>query len=328
MKKQKIAIIGTGMSGLTVANFLKSHYDMTLFEKARGVGGRLATRYHENFCWDFGAQFFMIKDPQFKSFLNPLIKSGELKAWQAKFAEFDGKINYTKQWNITYPHWVASPKMNVLAKALAQNLKVHLNKKIISIKQQKNLWLLKTEDEETFEDFDWVVLAIPAAQAYELLPNYFLHKQAVNHIKMLGCYALMLGFSEAQTLDWQVALIKNSKLSWISNNSSKPNRKSNFSMVALSANQWAEAHIHFDLEAVKKILIEEAQKISAFNPNYLTYSTIHRWRYANLKKQKGSAAAYIDHANKLAVCGDWCIKGRVEAAFQSGKYLSQQLLRL
>jgi renalase len=41
---KKMAIIGSGLSGLTLAHLLKDCFEITLFEKARSPGGRLATR--------------------------------------------------------------------------------------------------------------------------------------------------------------------------------------------------------------------------------------------------------------------------------------------
>ena len=60
-KKQNIAIIGAGISGLSLANMLKDIANVKVFEKSRGFGGRVATRYSEDFEFDHGAQFFTIK---------------------------------------------------------------------------------------------------------------------------------------------------------------------------------------------------------------------------------------------------------------------------
>ena len=40
----KIAIIGSGLAGISTALLLKDQADVTLFEKARGVSGRMSTR--------------------------------------------------------------------------------------------------------------------------------------------------------------------------------------------------------------------------------------------------------------------------------------------
>ena len=72
----KIAVIGAGLAGLTVARELSQYHQVTVFEKSRGVGGRLATRYAGDYEFDHGAQFFTAKSPQFQAFLKPLIDQG------------------------------------------------------------------------------------------------------------------------------------------------------------------------------------------------------------------------------------------------------------
>ena len=55
MAKKNIAIIGAELSGLSLASFLKDHAAISIFEKARGVGGRMSTRYTDDFQFDHGA---------------------------------------------------------------------------------------------------------------------------------------------------------------------------------------------------------------------------------------------------------------------------------
>lgn len=56
--KQKIAIIGAGLSGVLLGQSLSPMADVTIFEKSRGVGGRMCTRYADPFYFDHGTQFF------------------------------------------------------------------------------------------------------------------------------------------------------------------------------------------------------------------------------------------------------------------------------
>ncbi|MBN1666669.1 MAG: NAD(P)-binding protein, partial [Anaerolineales bacterium] len=52
-------ILGAGMSGLMAANRLQqAGVETLLLEKARGVGGRMATRRFGGGVFDHGAQFF------------------------------------------------------------------------------------------------------------------------------------------------------------------------------------------------------------------------------------------------------------------------------
>ena len=48
----KIAIIGSGISGLAAARTLNKIADITIFEKSRGIGGRIATRRAKPFTSD------------------------------------------------------------------------------------------------------------------------------------------------------------------------------------------------------------------------------------------------------------------------------------
>jgi predicted NAD/FAD-dependent oxidoreductase len=67
--KKRIAIIGAGMSGLTLANRLSKIAEVVLFEKSRGVGGRMSTRQADPFTFDHGAQFFTVRDKRFSVFI-------------------------------------------------------------------------------------------------------------------------------------------------------------------------------------------------------------------------------------------------------------------
>ena len=53
---KKIAVIGTGLSALSLAHHLPS-LDITFFEKSWRPGGRISTRRHEDYAFDHGAHY-------------------------------------------------------------------------------------------------------------------------------------------------------------------------------------------------------------------------------------------------------------------------------
>lgn len=71
--KKKIAVIGSGLSGITVASLIKKKNNVEIFEKSRDVGGRMSTRKEPPFTFDHGAQFFKIKTNEFQNFVSELI---------------------------------------------------------------------------------------------------------------------------------------------------------------------------------------------------------------------------------------------------------------
>ena len=51
-------IIGSGISGSTIANYLEKNYSIKVFDKARGVGGRSSfKRYKGKIGFDHGLQY-------------------------------------------------------------------------------------------------------------------------------------------------------------------------------------------------------------------------------------------------------------------------------
>ena len=138
----RIAVIGAGMAGLTLAHKLGTHSQVSLFEKSRGVGGRIASRRAEPYSFDHGAQFFKIDSQEFADFMSPLIEKGIIQSWKGRFAEFVGQnIINTRVWDEGLPHYVGVPSMNAIAKYLAQDLDIKLHTQIERIE-------LDTEHEE------------------------------------------------------------------------------------------------------------------------------------------------------------------------------------
>lgn len=324
----KIAIIGAGLSGLTIANKIKDKAHVVIFEKARGVGGRIATRRAEPYQFDHGAQFFKAKTHDFKSFIDPMIKDGVLKAWEARFAEIDnGHIINKRQWSCDDPHYVGVSSMNAMAKFLSKDLTIQLNTKVSSIKKYQDKWIVEDSEGANLGEYDWVISTIPAEQMFDIFESSQLKKPAIEKVQMQGCFSLMLGFQRPLELEFDAALIRGADISWVSVNSSKPGRKKAFSLLVHSTNKWADEHIDDNKTEVLQYLCREVSEVIGVDLSQADHKDIHCWRYANVAKQKG-VTHYIDGKNKICVCGDWFIHGRVESAFITGHDLSSSLLKI
>ena len=312
----KIAIIGAGLSGLSAARFLKDRAEITLFEKARSVSGRISTRRAEPYFFDHGAQYFTARTKAFNDFIQPLINQGLIERWNARYVKFDsGKIIERKNWINEEPRYVGVPGMNKIAKHLAKDLNVHINTRIISLKRG-DLWQLTDESGQVYSDFDWVISTTPSPQAAELLPKRFIYYEDIKDVKMHACFSLMLGFSESLPLEFEAAHVIHSDLSWIAVNSHKPGRADPFTLMVHSSEKYSEAHIDDDRETVMQHLMNETSNVIGHDVSIANYKTVHGWRYANNVKRK-NCHIFLDPDLKLAACGDWCLGGRVEGAFTS-----------
>ena len=323
---KRVAIVGAGLSGLVLARRLSGVADVQVFEKSRGPGGRAATRHIGDYSFDHGTQFFTARSARFRSFLAPLLAAGVVADWPARFAEIDGgRVRNRRDWGDGHAHYVATPGMNNLGKYLAAGINIEFNAEIRRIDRLADGWSVLEQSGRVHGGFDWLVLTAPAAQTAALAERYLGLATQCRGRDMLGCFALMLGFTEPVELAWDAAVVRNADISWMAVNSSKPQRGEHFTMVVHSTNRWADEHIDEAEETVEAHVLAAATEQSGAALGTAEVRKLQRWRYANLPKQSG-ARFYADPDIGLAACGDWFVRGRIEAAFSSASDLADELL--
>ena len=321
----RIAIVGAGLAGLTLAHKLAKLADVTVFEKSRGVGGRMATRYADEFEFDHGAQFFTARSAAFREFLEPLLRAGAVATWSARFAELDRhQITASRQWSDDHPHYVGTPRMNSVAAFLAQGIHVRKETSLEELRRCSKGWQLRDSTGNELGVFDWVVLTAPPAQTGQLAAASGSLARLAEDRQMSACFALMLGFAAPLQLDWDAARVRNADISWISANSSKPGRGSACTLVVHSTNAWADEQLNADHERNLQHLLAETSAVIGSDAGSAQFIKMHRWRYANIGSQQ-EALSHIDADEQLAACGDWFLRGRVEAAFRSAAHLADAL---
>lgn len=326
----KIAIIGAGISGLSVAHLLQhTTAKVVIFEKSRGVGGRVSTRRSEqDYIFDHGAQYFTARTKPFQHFIKPLIKHKVIKRWNARHIKYyNNKIAERSNWTDCAPHYVGVPNMNSIAKHLAKNLNIYINTKIIALDYGKK-WNLQDELGQTYRNFDWVIYTVPSPQVKQILPTKFKYYSDVNRIKMDACFSLMLGFKTNLLLDFETADIANHNLKWISVNSHRQNRTDQYTLVVQSSQDYANINIDSDHKYVLDNLISQTSDLIGHNAGLANYKSIHIWRYAstrNYNKNSEQLPVFCDQDLNLALCGDWSLRGRgsIENAFTSAYNISK-----
>ena len=321
-----VAVIGAGIAGLTAARELAGACHVCVFDKSRGVGGRLASRRAPGHVFDHGAPFFLANSPLFCQWLKPAIEAQALLPWHGRFGEFSGRhLLSSRLWDDRFPHYVGAPSMNHFAKFLCRGLTIERETHVAHLAFFNEKWTLYDSKMTSLGSFDWVVVALPPAQAAKLLSPHPDILPLVPQASLSPCFSLMLGFTERPAWPFDAGVIKNSPLSWIALHGNKPGR-SDYGGVALSSNEWAKTHLNDDLDATKNILLSAALTILDTNKTQLSHVALHRWRFANLKKQ-GGPLHQVHPVSKIALCGDGFIQGRVEAAFLSAFTMAQQLIQ-
>ena len=322
-KKSSVAIIGAGIAGLSCATQLKVlGFEVQIFEKSRGPSGRMSTRNSDNWSADHGAQYFTAREPLFIEEINQWIDAGVAAAWHPHLKVFE-----SGQWRAspsTEKRYVGSPAMNSPGKYLAKNLAIEFNQTIDRITHDQGKWLLHSlEAGNIGQQYDWLVLALPAPQALALSKS--IDKgigELTKHTNMLGCWTVMASFTESLGLPFDAAFINDEMISWISRNNSKPNRAGLETWVIHANPQWSQEWIGLEKDEAAQQILKCAKKLG-LDCTHANIS-IHRWRYASghINPIPGFR---LQEDLKLGFCGDWLNGGRVEGAWLSGYRLASQM---
>jgi len=310
----KIAILGSGIAGLSAARELGRHgIDATLFDKSRGVGGRMSTRYAGDWEFDHGAQFFTVQDPNFQAEIKNAIKAGVVSPWEARAL-------YLKKGNLSVDtgraRYVGHPRMNSLPKFWAEGLDVNLGRRVTSVKKADN-WQVTFETGPSAGGFDGVISTLPPAQTVPILPERFSKRALVQSAEMHVCFCLMIGLSKPINPGWDTLRVKDLPIDWISMNNSKPGRSKEVGTVVVhSEAAWSDAHAEADRNWVQKQMITSASALLGVPLDEAPHIALHRWLYASNKTSPDKS--YLED-DGFVVAGDWCLGGRVQGAWLSGR---------
>ena len=339
-----VAVIGAGLAGVVVAKALDAlpGVQVTIFDKSRGMGGRMSTRRSETHSFDHGVPFFTARDPDFVAFLQGFLAAGQIADWRPQVVTLSlGEKAYRRIWY--EPHYTGVPQMNSLAKAIAADLKVVRGVEVGQVSGVPGSWQLGTQQGETLGSFDWVVITAPAEQAQRLLPEG-IDASCLQNVQYDPCFSLMIALPEDyamvanppgsrtnQRRSFDVASVKNSPLKWLIFDRARPGRGGSPAFMAQTTGAWAADHLDVPAAEVQQQLLEVVKELLgplALGPGPHQVS-IHRWRYAQVREALGQP--YMEFpGQQMVLCGDWCCdfveSGRgVEAAYLSARALARRL---
>lgn len=319
----KIAIIGAGLAGLTLASALSEVAEIVVFEKSHGLGGRLAHRRRHGFMFDHGAQYFTARTPAFHNLVERLMAADAAGSWPDTIATLPRQDDTPKS-RPPEPRYVGVPSMSAAVAQLGAGLDIRREAHVAALSHVEGLWRLDDGEGQALGLFDWVVSTVPAPQAAVLMPAAFAHHSVLRSVVMSGCFTLMIGCHQAPDLRLQAARLDHPVLSWMAVNSSKPGRGGPFSLVVHSRNDWAEQHLEDDRGSVTQTMLAGLEELTGQDFSSADWIDLHRWRYANVERA-AEMPFLLDAGNRLAACGDWCISNRVESAFESAGGLADAL---
>lgn len=159
----RVVIVGAGLSGLVAGRSLvEAGAEVSIVDKGRGPGGRLATRRIGDATLDHGAQFFTVRTPALRHRVDDWMARDLVAVWSHGFGGDDG-----------HPRYLATHGMNSLAKDLATGLDVSCSTMAFGVRHADPgapAWEVVIDD-GTVRPADAVIITTPLPQAFALLAD-------------------------------------------------------------------------------------------------------------------------------------------------------------
>lgn len=321
--------------GLSCASALAdAGVDVTIYDKGRHHGGRLASRNRDEQVFDYGAQYFTARDERFISFLAPFIDLGKVARWSVRFARRqNGQMTPDTS---THSRYVGVPVMRSLADAMVEtradgttgSLTIKLAHRVLKVARKGAKWsingTLTAQDEpQDFNSngYDHLVLNMPPAQAMDLYPHPLLPERYLQ-----PCFALSVSFDKVLDIPFDGINLDDQILSWVARDNSKPGRPDGERWMLHASPDWSNAQWLMDSSTITKLMIERFSTVFDITLADTNYSKLHKWKYA-LPVTPLADGCITEPDLALVYCGDWCQGARVESAYLSGITAAAAVLR-
>jgi hypothetical protein len=322
-----VVVVGAGLSGLACARALADHgHRVRVIEKSRGPGGRTATRREGTWRFDHGAQYFTVRDPRFRRWVQSWLDDGLVAPWTGRVVALErGAVGPESDRTERY---VGVPGMNALCRHLAEDLDVTWRTRVSRVERDGDRWRLTDDDGADLAVADAVVVSAPPAQTAEMLADAApALADRARSVDMAPCWAAMAVFDRPLDLPFDGAFVRNSPLSWVARDASKPGRPDHEAWVLHAGPDWSQAHLELEREDAAAQLLEAFRDAVGRLDADALHLAAHRWRYA-LPREPLADPCLFDRGLRMAACGDWCGGPRVEGAFLSGCAAAGRLLGL
>jgi renalase len=317
-------VIGAGIAGLSAARKLQSAgWGVTVLDKGRGVGGRLATRRIDDGVFDHGAQFITVRSSGFSQIMEEMQSAGTVYEW-CRGIGTPGQPHE----NDGHPRYQGTGGMTAIPKYLARGLDVRIRHRVVQLKLSEGKWRGVLEMGQTFSA-DSLICTAPVPQALDLLDlgGFELPEQAraaLDRIKYFRCLAVMAllegpsGLPEPgalRDLDDAISFLCDNRMKGISPDATA---------VTIHGSQTF-SHEHWTVD--ESHVVDWLTKKAAFYLAGAVHSaTLHRWRHAQPVELHPAPFLRVDGAAPILFAGDAFQGPRVEGAALSGIAAADSLL--
>lgn len=320
-------IVGAGISGLLAARGLQAAgWTVTVLDKGRGLGGRMATRRVDGATFDHGAQFFTVRSERFQDLVSGWLEAGVAKEWSRGFADASGEINEDG-----HPRYRGSEGMTSIPKHLAHGLDVRTGERAARVEVREGAWEVACESGARFGG-SALLLTAPVSQSLALvrsgdfgLPVEI--RQRLEAVAYDPCLALMARLDGPVDVPEPGGMqIKGEPLDWIGDNYQKGISQQP-ALTIHAGPEWSREHYEDDeAEVTGSLLSLTGEQLDLDLGQRVLGTFLARWRYSWTSSSHPEPYLLASEEPPLLFAGDAFGPGKVEGAALSGIAAAAHLL--
>lgn len=320
-----VLIVGAGLSGLVAANTLQSAgKTVTVLDKGRSTGGRLATRRIQAGLADHGAQFFTVRTDIFQAKVDEWLAEDLVYVWGHGWS--DGSLKRTA--SDGHPRYATRGGMNQMAQALTKPLQdVRVNIKVSSVKRTADGFAVQDESGTTYTA-QAVLMTAPVPQTLALLDLTLDEEdqEALERIEYGPCLCGLFVVDGDVDLPQPGAIQDFEKtVYWIADNQAKQISPGERIITLHAEARWSRQH--YDAPEAENLQFFEEALTPHLKPGAtITEKQLKKWRYS-VPLTTYPRDFLAAQGMPLFFAGDaFGGRGRVEGAYLSGHTVAQAIL--
>lgn len=314
MARFKAGIVGSGIAGASCAGHLAAAgWEVDVFEKARGVGGRLSSRRLEHGWGTLGSPFISARRDPFRSQLRDWARHGWLEPVRGDIWQGRATVSWAQAQ--LQNHYTPVIEPSQLVRHMLGDAKLHLNTTVAALKPKTII----LQDGQELSDYTCVISSVPTPQVLPMLDALPLLRESLGTVRYRPIWSFLMrweGGPSAKVIQFDDHLLSLA-----------------VRQVGGGPGLWAVHSSHEFAETYLEASLEEASTRAASAlmgllglPWPVEVEASHLWKYAQPETSAGGFWL-CDRERRVSLIGDGIAGAGVERAWESGLKLAQALIQ-
>ncbi|WP_214406683.1 NAD(P)/FAD-dependent oxidoreductase [Pseudonocardia lacus] len=306
-----VVVVGAGIAGIACARVLHgAGVAVRVLDRARAVGGRMASKYLHGRPVDLGAAYFTVRDPEFAEVVGGWRTAGRARPWTDELAVLGGPGRRPAPGPM---RWAAPAGLRSLVADLAEGLDVELDHPVAAVGPGPTV---------DGEPADAVVLAMPDPQALRLVAADSAAGRELVGRRWRPVVAVAAGWERRQWAPLPAGFVNDHPvLSLIADDGDRRGDGAPV-LVAHTTARVARAYDAQPDRAVGPAVAAVREVLDIAGPPAWTHA--HRWRLASPDADRDTL--FHLGADGVGLAGDGWGSARIETAWRSGTALGRAVV--